>query len=84
MLTEKTPKNAEKYICEDCDFKCSKQSDYNRHLSTAKHKILTNANWENAKKRQKTPKNIYVKIVTLNAANKVITIDIYPLQNTKS
>ena len=44
MLTEKTPKNAEKYICEDCDFKCSKQSDYNRHLLTAKHKILTNAN----------------------------------------
>ena len=40
----KTPKNAEKFICETCDFKCSKQSDFNRHLFTRKHKILTNPN----------------------------------------
>ena len=38
MDLQKTPKNAEKYICECCDFKCSKRSDYNRHLLTAKHK----------------------------------------------
>jgi hypothetical protein len=36
------PKNAEKYICETCDFKCSKQSNYNNHLMTAKHKNTTN------------------------------------------
>jgi hypothetical protein len=36
-------KNAEKtpfFICEKCDFKCSKQSDYYRHLETIKHKRL--------------------------------------------
>jgi hypothetical protein len=36
------PKNAEKYICEKCDFKCSKKSNYNSHLMTAKHKMMTN------------------------------------------
>jgi len=40
----KTPKNAKKLICETCDFKCNKQSDYNRHLITHKHKILINPN----------------------------------------
>ena len=42
MSYTKTPKNAKKYVCENCDFKCSKQSDYNRHLMTAKHKMITN------------------------------------------
>lgn len=36
------PINADKYRCECCDFKCSKQSEYNRHLLTRKHGILTN------------------------------------------
>jgi hypothetical protein len=46
-------KNAKKtpiFLCEKCDFKCSKESDYSRHLETNKHKLLTNAN-------KKTPKN---------------------------
>ena len=34
-------KNAKKFICEKCDFKCSKMSDYKRHILTAKHQILT-------------------------------------------
>jgi len=46
----KMPKNAEKYICEECNFKCSKLSNYNTHLLTAKHKMITNGN-------NKTPKN---------------------------
>ena len=50
MLTSKTPKNANIYTCEKCNFKCSKLSEYNRHIMTAKHKMLTNAN-------EKTPKN---------------------------
>ena len=32
-----TPKNAENFICEKCDFKCSKHSDWNRHILTRKH-----------------------------------------------
>lgn len=38
MDNEKTPKNDNNYYCENCDFTCSKKSDYVRHLSTAKHK----------------------------------------------
>ena len=38
----KSQKNAEIFICEKCDFKCSRQSNYTKHLMTRKHKILTN------------------------------------------
>lgn len=41
MLTKKVPKNAEKYICEKCNFECSKKSNYDKHILTAKHKRLT-------------------------------------------
>ena len=53
MPNEKTPKNANKYVCEPCDFKCCKLCDYDRHIHTRKHEILTNTNEttaENAKK----------------------------------
>ena len=44
MTNIKTPKNAKKFYCETCDFNCSKQCDYTRHLMTRKHKILINPN----------------------------------------
>jgi hypothetical protein len=47
---EKMPKNAFKFFCESCDFKCSKHSNYITHLSTDKHKMMTNDD-------TKTPKN---------------------------
>lgn len=39
-----TPKNADKYMCKFCDFICSKNSDWTRHISTLKHKRLITAN----------------------------------------
>ena len=42
MLTNLMPKNADKFICDVCDFKCSKMSNYNTHILTNKHKMLTN------------------------------------------
>ena len=36
-LHKKPQKNPKKYICEDCDFKCSNKKDYNRHIMTSKH-----------------------------------------------
>lgn len=43
-----TPKNAEQFCCDKCHFKCSKPSDWGRHITTRKHidtyKILTNSN----------------------------------------
>ncbi len=42
-------KNAIKYNCEKCDFKCSKHSDWERHILTAKHQNRTKQNELNAK-----------------------------------
>ena len=41
-ITEKMPKNANIYYCEPCNFKSSKKSNYDIHLTTAKHKKVTN------------------------------------------
>ena len=38
MDINKLPKNANIFICEGCDFKCCKHSNYVKHLTTAKHK----------------------------------------------
>jgi len=43
MTSKKMPENAEKNYCEVCDFVCCKQSNFTKHLSTGKHKRLTNA-----------------------------------------
>ena len=43
MITEKNPKNAEKYSCELCNFNCSKKCNYDKHLLTSKH--INNYNW---------------------------------------
>ena len=52
MTDKKMPKNAEKYICYCCDFKCSKYSNYASHILTRKHKnvdkMLTNVDKKNA------------------------------------
>ena len=42
MIQNKMPKNAEKYNCKKCNFKCSKKSNYEMHISTAKHKMIHN------------------------------------------
>ena len=42
MTTKNTPKNAKKFYCENCDFGCNKQSDWNRHIITRKHQNTTN------------------------------------------
>ena len=49
---KKTSKNAEKISCEKCDFKCIKESDWNRHIVTAKHINRING----IEKTPKTPK----------------------------
>ena len=56
MTKKEVPENANKFSCERCDFQCSKESNYNRHLMTRKHKIRTNTN-------EKVPNNIIVIVV---------------------
>ena len=40
----KMPKIAESFTCIECNFKCSKQSNWNKHILTAKHKSRMNTN----------------------------------------
>ena len=35
------PKNPDIFCCENCDFECSKKSNYIVHIGTAKHKNRT-------------------------------------------
>ena len=42
MLKKMPPKTAKFFECKLCDFTSSKESEYNRHLLTGKHKQLTN------------------------------------------
>ena len=55
-------KNAKKFHCENCNFICSKKSNYDKHLMTPKHKntdkILTNTDAENAENAVVT--NIFI------------------------
>ena len=46
-------KNAEFWECKLCNFKCSKKSNYNKHLSTLKH----NRHFLDSKKCQKMPED---------------------------
>jgi hypothetical protein len=39
-----TPKNAQKFQCDSCDFICSKESEWNRHIITRKHINRTKLN----------------------------------------
>jgi hypothetical protein len=49
----KMPKNAKIFICELCNFKCFKNSNYVCHLTTAKHKMMI----KDIKKMPKNAKN---------------------------
>jgi hypothetical protein len=38
MITKESEKSHNVFICEKCDYKCCRKSDYNKHLTTTKHK----------------------------------------------
>jgi hypothetical protein len=42
---KKMPENAKKFNCDNCNFKCCKISNYNKHILTLKHKNRTNLNF---------------------------------------
>ena len=57
MVIKKLDKNENLFICEKCLFKCSYESDFNRHLLTAKHKMINNDN-NNTRNNEKSNKCI--------------------------
>jgi hypothetical protein len=53
MTANFTQKNVQKYCCQHCDFNSCKKNDYDRHVSTQKHKnniLTTDDNEKHAKK----------------------------------
>lgn len=42
MMTKKSPKISANFVCNLCTYKCSKLSEYSKHLMTTKHKRMTN------------------------------------------
>ena len=44
MLTESSKKVANEYICLTCDYTTSRKNNFDKHLTTRKHKSLTNVN----------------------------------------
>ena len=54
--TEKSPKVAQNYCCEYCDYNTSKKCDYEKHLSTDKHKKRENETNETDLKQESSKK----------------------------
>ncbi len=50
---KKTSKNIQNFYCENCDFKCSKKGDWERHIIRPKHINLTNLGHFVTEKHQK-------------------------------
>ena len=44
MITKYSPKTPHKFFCDKCNYGCSKKGDYNKHILTAKHKMIINGN----------------------------------------
>jgi hypothetical protein len=57
MSIEKVHKNSDLYVCEICDYSASRKSQYDRHLSTDKHKIKDLAINGNGLAIEKVPNN---------------------------
>jgi hypothetical protein len=49
------PQSFQKFNCEYCDFKCSKQSNYNKHILTAKHLNRTKQHFLEQKNAERIP-----------------------------
>ena len=52
MITKKQEENKRIHFCENCNFKCSYKSEFDRHLNTAKHMKITNGNAINKKNKK--------------------------------
>ena len=70
---EITPNYANKFHCNICDFKCSKNIDWTRHVLTRKHINRTNINNIEQKIRRSLPNMIlYVGNVIKNIKQELV------------
>ena len=49
MVTEKVRNGTKKFLCSNCDYNTCRESQYNRHLMTAKHKNVTIGDLDSSK-----------------------------------
>ena len=52
MSTELSQKSSTEYVCECCHYKTCSKKDYNKHISTDKHKTLEKSTFINEKSQQ--------------------------------
>ena len=52
MNTKKVPKSSDKFCCKNCDYTTSRNSQYKRHLLTAKHQRIQENTVKSSKKEQ--------------------------------
>ena len=58
MIVKKSPKISKMFYCKSCEYSCSKQSEFNKHIVTAKHKMIVNGS-KKISKISKTNNNEY-------------------------
>ena len=58
LSTELSTESSSKYHCEICDFKSSKQSNYSKHILTAKHLEASKINVFHAENAENAEKNV--------------------------
>ena len=56
MMTKKVEKVEKKYLCEKCDYLSFKKTDYSKHLTTRKHKMMTEMMTNDDEKVEKVEK----------------------------
>jgi len=59
MDIKKHQKTPPKFVCQPCDFKCCRNAEYERHLSTGKHHSQSQGYQNDIKKHQKNTENIF-------------------------
>ena len=60
MLTKFRPKSSDIFVCTHCDYSTSRQSQFDRHVLTAKHQALTKCQHLSTKKVPKSSAGEYV------------------------
>ena len=57
-MTNLVPTSSNKYVCKQCSYYTSRMSQYNRHLLTAKHKMMTNDDINDDNKVRESSKSL--------------------------
>ena len=73
-VTEKSPKVAILYQCEQCDYNTSKKYDFTKHLLTIKHKKCENVTLCNQMKPKVATTYVVTFIVTIERKIGVVTL----------